>query len=294
MKPDQIIRYRGTGAIAVNTVALLIDCGALPPDCSLSVHSPSIGAGATLVVELSNNGTDWVGGVGERINDGSVNTLNTTSILVVPIASRFVRIRFSVAATSGNTNIDVVPVSAAGRRVAHITNSPVVSLSGQPTVQGAVAHDAVVANNPVRVGARAVSANYTAVANNDVADEICTLVGVRIDKPFSIPEADWQFAGPAGGIINNTAVAARAAQAAGIRNYVTGIDVRNASGTVATEFVVLDGATVIWRGHLAINSAPIDVCFNTPLRGSAATALNVQALTTGAQVYCNLRGYSAP
>lgn len=294
MKPDQIIRYRGTGAIAVDTVALLIDCGALPPEYSLSVHSPSIGAGATLVVELSNDGTNWVGGVGERINDGSTDTLNTINILVVPIVSRFVRIRFSVAATSGNTSIDVVPVSAAGRRVAHITNSPVVSLSGQPAVQGTAAHDDVAANSPVRVGARAVSANYTAVANNDVADEICTLVGVRIDKPFSIPEADWRFVSPSGGLINNTAVTARAAQAPGIRNYVTGLDVGNASGTVATEFAVVDGGNIIWRGHLAINSGPSNVCFNTPLRGSAATALNVQALTTGAQVYCNLRGYSAP
>lgn len=287
MKPDQIIRYRGTGAIAVDTVALLIDCGALSPEYSLSVHSPFIGAGATLVVEFSNDGTNWVGGVGERTNAGSTNTLNTINILVVPIVSRFVRIRFSVAATSGDTNIDVVPVSADGRRGAYIVNTPLV-------VQGSAAHNFGLQNHPVRVGARAVSANYEAVANNNVADEICTLVGVRIDKPFSIPEADWQFAGPAGGIIDNTAVAARAAQAAGIRNYVTGLDVRNASGTVATEFVVLDGATVIWRGHLATNSAPVDVCFNTPLRGSAATALNVQALTTGAQVYCNLRGYSAP
>jgi len=294
MKPDQIVRYRGTGAIDVNTVALLIDCGALPPAYALSVHSPSIGAGATIVLEISNDGTNWVTGGGERINASTSTALNTLHLLVVPIVSRFVRFRFSVAATSGNTNIDVVPVSAAGRTGAVITNNPFVNVLGQPTTQGNVAVNAAVSGNPFVGAVRSTTTNVAAIANGNVATTIGTAVGAVIAKPFSIPEADWLFASPAGGIVNNTAVAARAAQAAGIRNYVTGLDVRNASGTVATEFVVLDGATVIWRGQLPVNSPAIDICFNTPLRGTGATALNVQALTTGAQVYANLRGYSAP
>jgi len=74
-----------------------------------------------------------------------------------------------------------------------------------------------------------------------------TLIGALGNKPFSIPEADWQYAGAAGGITGTTDVVLRAATAAGIRNYVTSIDLRNAHATVATEVVIKDGATVIWR-----------------------------------------------
>jgi hypothetical protein len=115
-----------------------------------------------------------------------------------------------------------------------------------------------------------------------------------IEKPYGPADLDWQYAAPAGGIITNTAVAVRAAQAAGTRNYVTAMQLRN-TNAVATEFVILDGATIIWRGQLPANMAGAeDFNFPTPLRGTAATAINVQCLTTGAAVYANLQGYSAP
>jgi hypothetical protein len=90
-------------------------------------------------------------------------------------------------------------------------------------------------------------------------------------------------------------VVLRAAAAAGIRNYVTSIDVRNAHATVATEVVIKDGATVIWRQLLpAAMAAPVEITFPTPLRGTAATAMNVACITTGAQVYANAQGFAAP
>ena len=85
------------------------------------------------------------------------------------------------------------------------------------------------------------------------------------------------------------------AAAAGIRNYVTSIDVRNAHATVATEVVIKDGATVIWRQLLpAAMATPVEITFPTPLRGTAATAMNVACITTGAQVYVNAQGFAAP
>ncbi|WBV43523.1 hypothetical protein [Pseudoroseomonas cervicalis] len=114
-------------------------------------------------------------------------------------------------------------------------------------------------------------------------------------KPYAIPEADWQYAAAAGGITTSTDVVLKAAAAAGIRNYVTSIDIRNAHATVATEVVIKDGATVIWRQLLpAAMLAPVEITFPTPLKGSAATALNLACVTTGAQVYVNAQGFSAP
>lgn len=146
---------------------------------------------------------------------------------------------------------------------------------------------------PVRAAARAISALLATVATGDVHDLVSTLNGALIVKPYSIPELDWQYAAAAGGIVNTTDVAIKAAGAAGIRNYVTRLDIRNASAT-ATEFVIKDGATVIWRQALpASMAAPVEFTFPSPLRGTAATALNVACLTTGAAVYINASGYAA-
>jgi hypothetical protein len=181
--------------------------------------------------------------------------------------------------------------SVAGQSVA----VNVVAMPGTTAIAGQAAHDAVVSGSPVRIAGRAMTANYTAVATGDVADLVSTLVGALISKPFSIPELDWQYAGLTGGITGTADVVLKAAAATGIRNYVTSIDVRNAHATVATEVVVKDGATVIWRQLLpAAMAAPVDIIFPTPLRGTAATAVNFACLTTGAQVYVNAQGYAAP
>lgn len=145
------------------------------------------------------------------------------------------------------------------------------------------------------LAATGYSANPVAVTTARGVDLLATLIGALVTKPYAIPEADWQFAAAAGGIINTTDVVLRAAAAAGIRNYVTSIDIRNAHATVATEVVIKDGATVIWRQLLpAAMAAPVEITFPTPLRGTAATAMNVACITTGAQVYVNAQGFAAP
>lgn len=173
---------------------------------------------------------------------------------------------------------------------------PVAVASGVPSsTAGAAAHDAAVSGNPVRIGGRALTANYAAVATGDTADIIVTTTGVQIVKPYALHESDWTYAAASGGIINTTDVAVKAAAApAGIRNYVTSVSLSNNSAT-ATEFVIKDGAsTVLWRGHLPGNAPAQQINFPTPLRGTAATAVNVACITTGAAVYCNIQGYIAP
>ena len=117
-------------------------------------------------------------------------------------------------------------------------------------------------------------------------------------KPFGLPENDWQFGGVTGGITTTADTVLKTAGAAGIRNYVTGISVQNASATTATEVVIKDGAsTVMWRGYVgtsAVLNSAVSVVFPTPLRGTAATAVNVACITAGAQVYVNAQGYTAP
>jgi hypothetical protein len=161
------------------------------------------------------------------------------------------------------------------------------------TVTGGVAQDAA-AGNPVGIGARAANANQAAMsATGDLVHLMATMIGALVNKPFSIPEADWSYA-PAGTIANTADVVIAAAAGAGIRRYITSIQLIN-TNAVATEFVVKDGSTVIWRIWLPANmTTPWDIDFPTPLRSSANAALNAAAITSGASIYLDAQGYTAP
>lgn len=157
---------------------------------------------------------------------------------------------------------------------------------------GQSGHDSAISGNPFRIAGRALTANYTTVATGDTADLVTTLVGALIVKPYSIPELDWSYA-PASAITNTTDVALKGATAS-IKNYLTCIQMINTSAT-ATEVVIKDGTTVIWRGYLGANmTSMIDIQFPTPLKTTANTALNFACITTGANVYVNAQGYQAP
>lgn len=189
------------------------------------------------------------------------------------------------------------------RAVAHTSGTATYTLQGgvyatEPIpsgslsiVSGQTAEDAGVWGNAVRISGRVRTGAPTTFVNNDTADLTMTTNGAAVVKPFSVPDMDWQYAAAAGGITVNTAVAVKAAAGTGLRNYVTGLDVCNASPTVATEVVVLDGTTVVWRTRLA-PGAQLAHQFLIPLKGTAATALNVQVLTA-AVVYFNAQGYVA-
>lgn len=166
---------------------------------------------------------------------------------------------------------------------------------------GQAAHAAAIAGNPLRQGGRAATANYAAVATGQTADYTTTVVGAQIVKPYSIPEADYSYAAAATGIVNTTtAVAFKAAAAAGIRNYITDIQITAEALGAATELAIRDGAagTVLWRIKIGSAGLPngLAIHFTSPLKGTAATLLEVVTLTasvTGA-VYFNAQGYAAP
>ncbi len=230
-----------------------------------------------------------------------------TAKIPAPEEAYYLRItvRNTAASTALTATLDFVSVQditeimaeiAAGTGFSTDNCAMPVAVRSMPTtnVGGQAAHDAAISGNPVRVGARALTANYAAVGTGDVADLVATLVGALITKPYAIPEAEWSYAAAAGGIVNTTDVVAKAAAGAGLRNYLIAFQVRNANAT-ATEFVIKDGSTVIWRGHLpASMTGSMEVELPIPLKSSANAALNVACITTGAQVYFNAQGYVAP
>ena len=211
-------------------------------------------------------------------------TTTTKAYFIAPVVLRYFRLRISAGATAQRT------VIVQGYQQTTFTTSQTITTA----TSGAAAHDAVISGAPVRIGGRAISANYAAVATGDTADLVTTLAGALITRDNAIPENSWSYAAASGGITNTVDVAVKAAAAAGIRNYVTGISLSNNSAT-ATEFVIKDGAsTVLWRCHLPANASNVSIQFNPALRGTAATDINVACITTGTATYANLQGYIAP
>lgn len=163
-----------------------------------------------------------------------------------------------------------------------------VALSGNPAVVGAAAHDAAISGAPMRIGARAVTTNYAAVAAGDAADMITTLIGALVTKPYATPEQEWSFTGALTAI---TDVAAQTAAGAGLKRYPTFIQATN-PGASAVDLLVRDGTTTRLQITLpAGQSVPLELPTSIPL--TANTALNLALSATGT-VRVNVLGYTAP
>jgi hypothetical protein len=171
--------------------------------------------------------------------------------------------------------------------------SHAVTNAGTFAVQaGQGAHDSAIAGNPVRVGARAVSADFTAVTTGDTADIISSLLGKQVMLPYALPGQSWSYASPAA-VTDTADDTALAAAGAGIRAYITGVQVFNGHDTTGTEVVIKDGSTVLWRGWAEQTGGGCSARFDPPLRGTANTAVNVANITNSSSTYFNLQGYTA-
>lgn len=247
----------------------------------------------------------------------AITLVTTTSIIYTfPINFRYLRCRISTTISGASASVQAHSKfsqhswSPAVRQVAQATGASLnAAISSLPTLgtvttvstlttlaNGQTADDAASSGNPIRIGGRVKTANVTTYAAGDAANIPVTTDGALIAKPFAAPELDWQFACTTP-VANTTDLVLKAAAGAGLRNYTTGIQIINSSATIATEIVIKDNATVIWRGYVGIGTAlnsVVGVSFATPLRGTAATALNFACITTGSSVYISAQGFVAP
>lgn len=211
-----------------------------------------------------------------------------------------VTIRASQALPPATVANPTNPVTISSGTVTTVsTVTAVTTLSTLTTLaNGQTAHSAASTGSPVRVGGRVNTAVDTTLVAGDASDFFVTTQGQVSTKPFGLPETDWQATAGLTPLATTTSTALKAAGAAGVRNYVTGIQIMNTSATVSTTVAILDGASVLWAGFLpattaALQQVTITVLFATPLRGTAATAMNIQLGTTAASVYYNAQGYQA-
>lgn len=112
-----------------------------------------------------------------------------------------------------------------------------------------------------------------------------------VSQPYALTGARFQYVSPTGGLTDTADAQVAPAGAAGVRNYLTGLQFANTG--VASEIVVKDGATVIWRGYVpATTGTQSQVTFQVPLKGTAATAMNVAMVTTGAACRVSAQGFT--
>lgn len=308
--------FQATGSAAsIDTVSY---GGSSMEDFTMEViASAGISAGA-ITFEQSMDNSTWYPILVYELTSAATLTSNTQFTAAITIAAstnrvfsghvsaRYVRCRISTPFAGGtvsarvkmswqaviglgiNNLSTVVTQSTASALNATVAQATAANLNAQ--IVGNVAHSSASSGNPVRIAGRVNTAVDTTLVAGDVSDLFISSSGQLVIKPFATADLDWQFFGT---LITNTATPAAAARAAGIRNYVSAVTVQNTNATPTT-FIILDGATTIFTISLPASMAlPVTIEFPTPLRGTAATALNVNCGTTGANVLTNMQGFQA-
>jgi len=260
---------------------------------SISVQVTSAGTSSTITYEASEDATTWVSVAGVTIGPNSATGNITTSTAAgawkFPKFLKHFRARVSTYGSGTITALATLhkapfqaftPVGATGLVVA-----------------GSVAHDIPISGNPVRIGCRALTANYTAVATGDTADLPCTTVGGLIVYPWSIPDGTWQYASAAD--VTDTTSTEMKAAVASARNYTNGCVFSNTDATVGTYVNILSASTVIGVVYVGAQVAStaglnsLSVQFTPPLRGAVNEAINFQAVTTSAQLRVACQGFTS-
>lgn len=272
---------------------------------SAMVQVVSTGTGGTYIFEGSNDNVNFqaIPVYNQSILTGTPITTAITATVsqigyVFPINFRYIRLRIVTAITGGSirafSKFMRTPFTPAVIQVAQATPGNL-----NTNISGQTAHSSASTGSPVRVGGRVNTTLDTTLVQGDASDLMQTSAGQVIQKPFGSAENDWQYAAASNGIVNTTtAVTIKAAGAASIRNYITAITIMAEALGAATELVIRDGAagTVIFRTKIPVGGLPTtNIKFPTPLKGTAATLLEVATLTasvTGA-VYFNAQGYQS-
>lgn len=220
------------------------------------------------------------------VNDGALNAVNLTEIAGETLGASFYdQTLQAIQVTPVGIQLGAGASTATTQRIAIATDANAVSATGN------VASDAVDAGNPVKIGYQARTSDITAVSNADRVDGVADKIGRQVTAPYAIPENALR--GTTADITDTTSTQVIAAQAGGVKIYITDITVSNMSGSVATRVDLLDGngGAVLWQGPAAAAGGGYTKTFNTPIAGTAATRLDAKCATTGAQVQVSVAGY---
>lgn len=268
---------------------------ALPASAALSdydaLQAQSIAvqiAGAftgTVTFEVSNDGTNWVSKI-LTPSTGGVPTATAAApgMWFGDLGSRYFRTRFT-AWTAGTPTVIAEFMGLSTASPTQPTQAVTVSSTNYTK-----AEDAAAASGDLGIPALAVRAAATPVALTSAAGDYAHILvdaeGKLIVADGADPVNTWQAS------LDYTLAAAavlKASAGAGLRNYITDIALEN-TGASPARVTISDGATRIWTATLAAGQTLVKQ-FKTPLRGTAATAVNV-TLGAAGTVSVSASGYA--
>lgn len=162
---------------------------------------------------------------------------------------------------------------------------------GQVDPRGNVAHDAADAGNPIKIGARAVTALIAAVANNDRTD----LTADKFGRVLALVAPLDQTVSGSIDLTDTTTTDVIAAPGASTALVITNLEVVNGDPTVGTFVEILDDATRKWKGY----AGPLGGGFNDHNEKclfvcTANKAVRAKCLTASSETTVNISGYKMP
>jgi len=171
------------------------------------------------------------------------------------------------------------------------TTPVTAGVAGMLAVGGNIAEDTAATSNPLICGGVArTSLPASTVIAGDAIRQTFSVSGQLVTKLNAPADLDFYVNAT---VTTNTQTALRAAQASPIRQNVTSLTFQNTNAT-ATTLTIQDGSTTLITFSVpASMTLPVQLDFPTPLRGTAATALNYTAGTTGANVLLNVTGFNS-
>jgi len=156
-------------------------------------------------------------------------------------------------------------------------------------VSGSSANGASLTGNPLEGGGRAQNAEATAVTNGQAVATAFDLVGKQIVMPYANKENF--ISGTTGAITTATNTQAIAAQAAGIKIYMTAFSCSNTgSGTSSIDFTSGSGGSEMWN-TIVPSGGGSNMTLPSPVSTAAATALFVTNGTASTTIKCSVSGY---
>lgn len=194
--------------------------------------------------------------------------------------------------TDGTTNVSVIAgTNALKADLSSIAGTATVTagVNGMLAVGGNTATNVAITSNPLLIGCQGVSSENTAVTTARGVQTVCDLVGKLIVLPYANPEN--LVKGVTAAVTDTTSTSTIASAGGSLRNYITKWSCTNSHATVGTFIKLLDGSTIIDELYAAPAGGGFVATYPSPLQGTAATAVNSQAVTTGTNFICSASGY---
>lgn len=258
-----------------------------------------------LTPQVSQDGTNWIAlGPTALMNVNTEARSSTIASAAVGIfavnVAGFVNFRLSAnAAVTGSVKVTLFATEATGLLGlagalpggANTIGTVNLGTAGTSATSVGKAEDAAAASGDTLVAVGGVRIPTTPVAQTSAAADYGTLAidqeGKVVVTPYAGMEVSWQ-ANPLT-LSTTTSTALKAAAAAGVRNYITDIDIANTSAT-GVRVDILDNVTII-RSFWVPPTTTVSRYFSMPIRGTAATALNVQLSAAVTDVRVAANGY---